>query len=59
MKRVDAVYEKLKELSRGKGIDAQELSEVLGLTRANVSSELNRLCSMGRGKKQLQAIPAM
>lgn len=51
LKRIDIIYEKLKEISRGNGIDAQELAEKLGLSRANVSSELNKLCIMGKVRK--------
>ena len=53
MKRIDIVYNKLKELSINDGIDAQSLAEVLGLSRANVSSELNKLCEMGKVRKTI------
>lgn len=51
MKRIDIVFKKLKEMSRLGGIDAKTLAEALNLSRANVSSELNRLCEMGKVKK--------
>lgn len=51
MKRIDKVYSKLKELAIEKGISAKELAEVLGLSRANVSSDLNKLCRLGKVTK--------
>lgn len=51
MKRIDIVYEKLKELYSGVGISAAELSNILGLTRANVSSDLNKLWEEGKVRK--------
>lgn len=51
MKRIDIVYEKLRELAINNGIDAQDLAEVLGLSRANVSSDLNKLCGIGKVRK--------
>lgn len=53
MRRIDIVYNKLKEISKDNGKDAQSLAEVLGLSRANVSSELNRLCEMGLVRKTI------
>lgn len=50
MKRIDIVYNKLKEM-KNEGIDAMSLADMLGLSRANVSSELNKLCEMGRVRK--------
>lgn len=47
MKRIEIVYNKLKELYCGNGISASSLAEVLGLSRANVSSDLNKLCEEG------------
>lgn len=52
LKRIDLVFNKLKELTGdGKGIDAKTLAETLGLSRANVSSDLNKLWSEGKVKK--------
>lgn len=51
MKRIDAVYEKLKELSGGSGASAFDIAEELKLSRANVSSDLNRLCEEGKASK--------
>ena len=51
MKRIDIVLNKLIELSKGKGVDASTLGELLGLTRANVSSDLNKLCMQEKAKK--------
>lgn len=53
MKRIDIVYNRLKELSMNNGIDAKGLAETLGLSRANVSSELNKLCEMGKVRKTI------
>lgn len=49
MKRIDAIYEKLKEYE--KGATAIEIAEDLDLSRANVSSDLNKLCEEGRVSK--------
>ncbi|MFL0267061.1 sigma 54-interacting transcriptional regulator [Candidatus Clostridium radicumherbarum] len=51
MKRIDVVYEKLKELSCGTGVSALEIAEKLKLSRANVSNDLNRLCEEGKVSK--------
>jgi transcriptional regulatory protein LevR/transcriptional regulator with AAA-type ATPase domain len=51
MKRIDIVLNKLIELSKGKGIDASTLGDIIGLTRANVSSDLNKLCAEKKIKK--------
>ncbi|WP_426350225.1 sigma-54-dependent transcriptional regulator [Alloiococcus sp. CFN-8] len=48
MRRIDAVYEKIKELYSEKGVSAAELAEVMKLERANVSKDLNRLHEEGR-----------
>ena len=47
MKRIEKVYEKLKELYSGTGISAVEVADLLGLSRANTSSDLNKLCEEG------------
>lgn len=62
MKRIDAVYEKLKELYNGEGISAGDIAANLGLDRANVSSDLNKLSEEGKvlkikGKPVLFALP--
>lgn len=60
MRRLDKVYEKMKELSRtqialyGKeiqGITALDISDILSLERANVSKDLNKLVSEGKALK--------
>jgi transcriptional regulatory protein LevR/transcriptional regulator with AAA-type ATPase domain len=45
MKRIELVFEKLKELSKNSenGVTASDIAEELKLTRANVSNDLNRL----------------
>lgn len=53
MRRIDAVYQKLNELYKNNvGITASEIANVLGLTRANVSSDLNKLFDEGKVEKQ-------
>ncbi|RKL62145.1 sigma-54-dependent transcriptional regulator [Thermoanaerobacteraceae bacterium SP2] len=52
MKRIDLVYEKLLELDRGEGVSASDIADSLGLSRANVSSDLNRLCREGKAEKK-------
>ena len=51
MKRIEAVYEKLKELGGEKGVSAIEIADALNLDRANVSKDLNRLCDEGKAVK--------
>lgn len=48
MRRIDIVYEKLKYLYKGEGISAGEIATILGLDRANVSSDLNKLSESGK-----------
>lgn len=48
MKRIDEVYNKLRELYSGEGISATEIAISLGLDRANVSADLNKLNDMGK-----------
>lgn len=48
MRRIDLIYEKLKEIGGKSGITAIEISEILGLDRSNVSSDLNRLHEEGK-----------
>lgn len=52
MKRIDAVYKKLCELTIENGITAGELASDLGLTRANVSGDLNKLCEDNKAYKE-------
>lgn len=51
MKRMDRVYQKVKETTNGKGLTAMEIADALGLSRANVSSDLNLLWKQGKIKK--------
>lgn len=60
MRRLDKVYEKMKELSRAQvalygqeiqGVTALDISEALNLERANVSKDLNKLVSEGKAFK--------
>lgn len=52
MKRLDLVYRKFMELGPNRRISASELADLLGLSRANVSSDLNRLWKDGRIEKE-------
>jgi transcriptional regulator with AAA-type ATPase domain/transcriptional regulatory protein LevR len=52
MSRIDTVYEKLKELSQEAGVTTNDLADALGLSRANVSSDLNQLCEDGKAAKE-------
>lgn len=52
MKRIDIVYKKLKELTSNHGITTSQLANELGLSRANVSSDLNRLCDKKMALKE-------
>jgi len=51
VKRIDQVHQAILRLASKQGITAQELSEVLGLSRANVSSDLNQLWKEGKVRK--------
>ena len=51
MKRIEQVEKALTELSAEHGITAGNLAASLGLSRANVSSDLNRLCVEGKAEK--------
>ncbi len=51
MKRIEQVEKALCEHSAEHGVTAGELAASLGLSRANVSSDLNRLCSAGKAEK--------
>ncbi len=51
VKRIEAVYCKLKAMHQGKGISALALADAMGLSRANVSSDLNQLCREGKVTK--------
>lgn len=48
MNKKELIYSKLLELSPDSGIDAQTLSSMVSMTRANVSHELNTLCKEGK-----------
>lgn len=48
MKNRDVIYNKLIELNDNNGIDALTLSNLLGMSRANVSHELNSLYKEGK-----------
>lgn len=48
MTKKEYIYNKLLDLPSGKGIDAQSLADMLNMTRANVSHELNNLCKDGK-----------
>lgn len=50
MKRIDIIARGLAEHGAS-GIVAGDLASALGLSRANVSSDLNRLCEEGRARK--------
>lgn len=52
MSRIDKVYEKLKELSQEVGVTTENIADALGLSRANVSSDLNKLCEEGKAVKE-------
>ncbi|QRG67556.1 sigma 54-interacting transcriptional regulator [Brevibacillus choshinensis] len=52
MKRIDLLFQKISELEPGKKISAGELADAAGLSRANVSSDLNRLWKDGRIEKE-------
>lgn len=53
MKRIDVIFTKLKELCEltKNGVAAATIAEALQLSRANVSSDLNRLASDGKAVK--------
>ena len=53
MNRKELIYQKLRELRSEEGIDAQTLSELVHMSRANVSHELNKLCKEARICKSL------
>lgn len=48
MRRIDQVYQKLLELGPQRQVDASGLAKLLGLARANVSSDLNQLWKEGK-----------
>ncbi|UFJ41599.1 sigma 54-interacting transcriptional regulator [Brevibacillus humidisoli] len=51
MKRIDLIYQKLLQIGPERSVSAGELAEELGLSRANVSSDLNRLWKEGKLEK--------
>lgn len=50
--RMERVYEKLSQYDCRSGITAGELADLLDITRANCSHDLNRLCDEGRAEKR-------
>lgn len=52
MKRIDLIEKTLAKLSMEHGVTAGELAANLGLSRANVSNDLNRLCDEGKAEKE-------
>jgi transcriptional regulator with AAA-type ATPase domain/transcriptional regulatory protein LevR len=56
MRRIELIHTKLKELYKGEGISALELANSLGLSRANVSSDLNKLCEKGLLRKEKKKV---
>lgn len=50
MNRKEKIYDQLKKLNQP--VSAKQLAEELGIDRANVSRELNRLFAEGRVLKQ-------
>lgn len=48
MNKKELVYKKLVELNYSDGIDAQTLSSIMDMSRANLSHELNKLCKEGK-----------
>lgn len=52
MRRIETVEKRLRELSAKHDVTAGELAKDLGLSRANVSSDLNRLCKEGTAEKR-------
>lgn len=51
MKRRDKILEALKNSKTGDGMTTQQLSELLEISRANVSNELNKLVQAGEVRK--------
>ncbi len=51
MRRIDLVEKSLVKLSAESGVTAGDLAISLGLSRANVSGDLNRLCKEGKAEK--------
>lgn len=52
MKRIELIEKTLAKLSAEHGVTAGELAADLGLSRANVSGDLNRLCDEGKAEKE-------
>lgn len=52
LKRIDLIEKTLAKLSAEHGVTAGELAASLGLSRANVSSDLNRLCEERKAEKE-------
>ncbi|HHG0625691.1 TPA: sigma-54-dependent transcriptional regulator [Klebsiella pneumoniae] len=49
--RIDRIFKKLQSMQVPDGVTAQELADLLGYSRANVSHELNKLTLSGKVKK--------
>ncbi len=50
LKRIDLIEKTLAKLSPEHGVTAGELAASLGLSRANVSNDLKRLCDEGKAE---------
>ena len=53
MGRKDNIYNELKNLDNGQGVTTITIANSLGLCRANVSSDLNKLCQEGKVTKKV------
>lgn len=49
--RIDTIYDCLKTQTGDRGISTIQLAELLGLSRANVSNDLNKLVADGKARK--------
>lgn len=49
--RIDRIFKKLQSMQEPGGVTAQDLADLLGYSRANVSHELNKLTLSGKVKK--------
>lgn len=53
MRRIELILQELEKSAGNTGLSTQEIAESLGLTRANVSSDLNQLVAEGRATKEI------
>lgn len=53
MRRIELVLQELEKEASNTGLTTQQIAEKLGLTRANVSSDLNQLVAEGRAMKEI------